>query len=180
MKKETWNNIKNYEGLYEVSNTGRVRSVKRSITHKNGKIRVYPSKEKSTEINNCGYPRTGLSKDGKQIKYFIHRIVAEAFIPNPDNLKQVNHKDGNKLNNDVSNLEWVSQVRNIQHSIDIGLRKVTGSDNSQSKLTEVDVVRIKRMIILGETLTRISELYEVSVSVISRIKLGKSWKHVND
>lgn len=100
---EIWKDIKGYEGLYQISNLGRVKSLK------TGKIRKQcydKDRYLKIELSN---------KTQKSLK--IHRLVAQAFIPNPLNLPQVNHKDGNKLNNNVNNLEWVSPSENTRHRI---------------------------------------------------------------
>lgn len=102
---EVWKPIRGYEGLYEVSNYGRVKSFK---WNSNGKI-LSPAK------NNKGYYFVSLSKDGKAKGHTIHRLVAEAFIQNPSNLPQVNHKDEDKRNNHVTNLEWCTPGYNITY-----------------------------------------------------------------
>lgn len=99
---ETFLSVPGYEGLYEVSNLGNVKSLrsgrlmKRSLSH-------------------FGYEMTTLSKDGKQKTYLIHRLVALAFIPNPDNLEEINHKDEVKTNNSVENLEWCTRKYNLNY-----------------------------------------------------------------
>lgn len=110
---EVWKDIEGFEGKYQVSNMGNVRSFSR---WKNGNI-LKPG------TNGSGYFYVQLVKDGRKnvIVRVIHRLVAIAFIENPDNLPEVNHIDGNKKNNNVENLEWVSRERNIQHAFDIGL-----------------------------------------------------------
>lgn len=102
---EIWKDIKDFIGLYQVSNFGRVKSLKW------GKERILkPRKLK------CGYFAVILYKDGVTKSYFIHRLVAQAFLPNPNNLPQVNHKNENKTDNRVENLEWCDQKYNCQYS----------------------------------------------------------------
>ena len=111
--KEIWKDIKDYEGLYQVSNLSRVRSLERWEMLKNGYSRYRKGRILKTHIDKYGYERVMLYKDGKQKLKQVHRLVAEAFLPNPDNLPQVNHKDENPLNNVVSNLEWCNSKYNI-------------------------------------------------------------------
>ena len=101
MKKELWKDIKDYEGHYQVSNLSRVKSIKF------GKERIL-----KPVTDRHGYLLVGLWKNNKQKTYKVHRLVAEAFIPNPYNLPQVNHKDENPLNNNVNNLEWCNSKYN--------------------------------------------------------------------
>lgn len=115
---EIWKDIKGYEGLYQVSNLGRVKSVERITKRFNGhKICEYNEKEKILKhnLNKKSYATIGLCKDGKERKYKVHRLVAETFIPNPDNLPQINHKDENKLNNNVNNLEFCTNIYNANY-----------------------------------------------------------------
>ena len=107
MNKEIWKDISGYEGLYQVSNLGRVKSLENRSNHKKEKILA-------SHIRNQYYGVT-LYKDSHYKNYTIHRLVAEAFIPNPDNLPEVNHKDENKLNNYVDNLEWCNKKYNINY-----------------------------------------------------------------
>lgn len=123
--KEVWRPVKNFEGLYEVSNLGRIKSLGRTIQKFNGYSYVtvtYPPKFlKRTREE--GYAQVTLSRDGKTRKHMLHRVVAEAFIPNPDNKPEVNHDDGNKQNCCVSNLYWCTHKENMQHAYSTGLRK---------------------------------------------------------
>lgn len=114
---EVWKDISGYEGMYQVSNQGRVKSLARLTHFKNGKK---PRQEKERVLkpvkHQKGYLKAQLRKNDKLKSYFIHRLVAEAFIPNPLGKEQVNHKDGDKSNNFTDNLEWTTQSENLKHS----------------------------------------------------------------
>lgn len=113
MKEEIWNPVIGYENLYEISNQGNIRSLGKFVNSKHGGKRWIPGRIMKTWICN-NYETVGLYKSGKQHFIAIHILVAKAFIPNPDNLPCVNHKDENKLNNHVDNLEWCTyQYNNI-------------------------------------------------------------------
>lgn len=119
--KEEFRNIVGYEGLYQVSNLGNIKSLERTKTN-HSKYQLVNGRILKSSINHKGYVYVILYKNNKQKGYLVHRLVAEAFIPNPENKPQVNHIDGNKLNNHVSNLEWVSQQENMQHALSNGLK----------------------------------------------------------
>jgi len=118
---EEWKAIEGYEGLYEVSNLGRVKSLVSWNGHRyiNRKKILNPYKQQASK----NYYRSvvKLNKDGKKKDFKVHRIVAKAFIPNPQNKPIINHLDGNPLNNRVDNLEWCTQQENITHSIETEL-----------------------------------------------------------
>lgn len=116
---EEWRDIDGYEDLYQVSNMGRVLSLKFNHTENNPKI-LKP-------IELLGYLVVNLYKDGKMKSFKIHRLVAKAFIPNPDNLPEVNHKDENKFNNVVDNLEWCTTKYNINYGTAISRSSKTRS-----------------------------------------------------
>lgn len=99
---EIWTDIANYEGLYQVSNTGKVKSLKRGIIMK-------------PETTRLGYKRVQLSKEGRYKHFFIHQLVARAFIPNPHGYPFINHKDENPSNNNLDNLEWCTQRYNLKY-----------------------------------------------------------------
>lgn len=117
---EEWRPVVGYEGLYEISNLGRVKSVERDIdvTDRYGHSYKYHVKEKIMKQGrrNDGYADVSLSSHGVTTLHCVHRLLAEAWIPNPYNLQYVNHKDLNKTNNSISNLEWVSNSENMRHA----------------------------------------------------------------
>ncbi len=114
---EVWKPIEGYEGLYEVSNLGRVKSLEKLIERPAGNNFIRSEFVMKTWAKDAGYPTVSLTKDKKRKLHMVHRLVAEAFIPNPDNKEEVNHKDYNKKNNNVSNLEWMTRKENIDYSV---------------------------------------------------------------
>ena len=115
IEKEIWKDIEGYEGCYQVSNLGRVRSVDRTITRKDGVTVNVKGRVLSTPPNQDGYPHVNLHKDGQGNSQKVHRLVAKAFIPNPQKNKEINHIDENKANNDIENLEWCTRKHNMNH-----------------------------------------------------------------
>ena len=117
---EIWLPIRGYEGLYEVSHLGRVRSVNREMIDSNGFKRTYKGRFLSLSAGANGYENIRLSRDGVGKNHSVHRLVAEAFVANPEGKAQVNHKDRNPLNNDFTNLEWVTHQENADHAVETG------------------------------------------------------------
>jgi hypothetical protein len=170
---EIWKPVVGYEGLYEVSNLGNVRSVDkvdRQGQKKHGRVR-------KLLLNQVGYLYVGISVENKKANLTVHRLVARAFIPNPDNKPQVNHIDGNKTNNIVSNLEWVTVAENTQHAYTTKLNKYKGENSHLAKLTEKQVIEIYDRLQNGEYQYRLAEEYGVNKTTISNIYCQKSWWH---
>lgn len=117
---EEWRDIEGYEGLYMISNLGRVKS----LVGWNGSKYIDRVKILKPSMTTTGYWKIELSKDKKKKSKKIHRLIAKAFIPNTNNKPQINHIDGNPLNNNIDNLEWTTQKENVDHAIKVGLKKV--------------------------------------------------------
>ena len=134
-----------------------------------------------TRLDRYGYEVVTLHVGGKALTRKIHRLVAIAFIPNPDGLETVNHIDGIKTNNTVNNLEWKSVADNHTHAFKIGLHTIGENRKAgrKVKLNNSSVKEIKALIKEGYSNTEIGRLYGVSCGCIYSIRVGKSWKHIN-
>ena len=160
-----WISVKNYEGLYEVSNLGRVRSF-----HRNGE------KILRNNIRPDGRCSVQLYKDGSNSRLFVHRLVAEAFLPNLECKPEVNHKDLMSTNNRLDNLEWVTKQENQEHA-NLNEAQYRGQESHNTELTEKDVFEIYTRIDNRETLGSISKDYPIGYQGLYRIKRGMTWKH---
>lgn len=125
MEKEIWKDVFGLEGLYKVSSLKRIKSLDRFVNHKNGHTKKITGRIKKQWVSHYGYMVVSLYNGNKVCASFVHRIYAQAFIKNPGNLPCINHKDGNKLNNDRSNLEWCTYRENLIHARKTGLVSVT-------------------------------------------------------
>ena len=148
--KEIWRDIEGYKGKYQVSNTGKVKSLERMKWNGKGYQKI-PEKILEGVDDGHGYLHVNLCKDGKETSCKVHRLIAQAFLPNPNNLPEVNDKDEDKTNNCVENLEWCSRQYNIDYSLSkavIGIDKVSGlilefpSTMEASRQTGIDHRRI--------------------------------------
>ena len=162
---EKFKQIKGYEN-YLISDQGRVYS-------------YYTKKFLKPHKNTCGYLFVVLYKNGVCKNYRIHRLVALTFIPNPENKRTVNHIDGCKINNHVSNLEWCTNKENIRHAMDTGLRDNKGSKHYRAKLLEKEVLEIRRIFATGEyTKAALGRMFGVTRMLISYIVRRKNWVHI--
>lgn len=161
---EIWRSINDYGNFYEVSNLGRVRSFKRR------KLKILKER-----ISPNGYRFVAFQIDGKKILQTVHRLVAQAFIPNPGNKPEVNHIDGNKANNRVENLEWVTRSENTQHALATGLIK-SGENHYNARLTN-EQARFVRENPDNLSITQLAESFNVSREFISDVQLGKTYRN---
>jgi hypothetical protein len=166
---EEWRPVVGFEGAYEISNMGRLKSLPR--------LRPHPSGTGVYHIRGCirklsagtgGYITAGLYAFGGSRNALVHVLVAEAFVPNPDNLPEVNHKDKVRTNNTPDNLEWITRVNNVTR----------GEECGPHKLTTGQVLEIRARLATGVKQTILAEIYGVDPSAISNIKRRRNWKHI--
>lgn len=178
---EIWKDVNGYSGLYQVSNLGRVRSVDRMITYSDGRNFKYKQKilnwNIGTKSRRC---YVHLYQNSKRKGMLIHRLVAIAFLENPLNLPEINHIDGNTLNNQVSNLEWISHLDNMQHGFRTGLINNTGVLHGNNKYTEDQILKVIGLIKEGSTSIQIEKLTNVKAATVNAIRKGSQWRHLND
>lgn len=170
---ETWRDIEGYEGIYQVSDLGAVRSLNRvdAAGHRlKGKARKLTS-------DKYGYFIVGLTLEGVMKYKKVHRLVAQAFVPNPDNKSQVNHINGVKTDNDPSNLEWCTTQENTAHAKDAGLLR-KGEGVSTAKLTADDVQHIRWLAAEGVKHSVLAREWAVTQTNVRHIVDGRSWRHV--
>jgi hypothetical protein len=177
---EDWKDIAGWEGLYAVSSNGRIKSYDRLVTELNGKTRTH--KGRLVTLKKTGrYHGVSLFLHGVGQRYYAHRLVAEAFIPNPDGRPEVNHKDGNKFNNCVLNLEWATRSENAKHAFAMGLMEPPparkGESQHSAKLTEHDVNQIRKTFKPGMG-RLLAQKYGVTPPSIYGVINGRTWQHV--
>lgn len=182
---EVWKDIEGYEGLYQVSSLGKVRSLNRKVRHSSGNsMRVLVGKEILTFNAGAGYLCVSLCKKGTIVRKYVHHLVSAAFLETQNNKKEINHKNGIKTDNKVENLEWCTHGENQKHSWKTGLRKKLtwgkrGEKNYNSKLTKEQVLEIREKYVPKKySLRRLAREYGVSNSQITRIIDQTSWRHI--
>lgn len=166
--------IEGFEDKFAVTRDGRIWSCPRTYIDKWGNTRHVLGSWRKTYPNRYGYVVVPL----EHFPHQVHRLVAKAYLPNPDSLDTVNHKDGDKLNNDVSNLEWLSRGDNTRHSFAAGLQTVQrGGEGAWSKLTKRDVLAIRRLLVTHSQ-RAVAKRFGVSQAAIAAIATRRSWSHV--
>lgn len=167
------------EPLYQAHPTGKIRSKRRVINTRNkwnSYQRVSPSRELVLNKASNGYLVVSLAAEGKKRQGCVHRLIAKTFIPNPKNKPCVNHKDSNRCNNNVDNLEWVSHKENTQHAITVGRLTVAGAKSASSKVTPELYEKMLRLRREGLFLREIAEKVGLHLCTVSRaFKRGKSF-----
>lgn len=167
---EIWKPIIHFEGLYSVSNLGRIMSLDRYVG-----LRKLHKKERILRpaVDECGYLRVALSKDNRLKSFRVHRLVATSFIPNPENKPDVNHIDANKLNNSVTNLEWNTEKENVVHAFRNNLYPIKRglSHHNAKRVAQID--NSGNIITLFESANEAGTVFGISSSLVSRVCSGQ-------
>ena len=162
VKGEKWKKI---DETYSISSLGRVRNDLTQVIRK-------------TTFNKYGYERVTLKNNQSRS---IHRLVAEAFISNPDNLPEVNHKDGVKANNAKTNLEWCTEADNLKHAEELGLRNTLGENSPKAKMTEQQAISVCELLDAGKSSMDIVGQVgsPLTKTMVDKIRSGLRWKHIS-
>lgn len=188
---EIWKDVPNYEGLYQVSNLGRVKSLDREFLDKKGKLFRRKGAMITLVENEYGYLAVRLNKNNTRKEFKVHRLVLMTFSPcdNMENL-EVNHKDFNRKNNSLNNLEWLTHKENLNYSKANYANVFIGSKNPKATFTEEQIKTIREMYQMGWSISQIVyELYQIDRKTdlrlyknlhgkISDIVNYRTWKHI--
>ena len=173
---EEWKDIKDYENLYQVSNLGRVKSLKREIIYSDGRKHTYKEKILKPRKNKYGYLVVCLCNNGNRKEFFVHRLVALAFIPNPDNKPHIDHIDTNPLNNVYTNLHWVTPKENNnneltkQHVSEAMKGKKISEETKEKRRKKIYCVELDKVF---NSIKEASEELGIFATTISAVCKGK-------
>ena len=175
MNNEIWKDIKDYEGLYQCSSLGKVRSLDRYVEEHSGKKQFRKGQIIKPKLNKNGYLQLALNKNAKRKMKYVHILVAETFLENNEKLKTVNHKDGNKLNNNIDNLEWSSYSENNQHAYN-ELHRPAAREGAKPKVVYI-IDTYNNSVQQFNSITEATENIGLSHTQINRyIHSNKKWK----
>lgn len=181
MQEERWLPVVGFQGLYAVSDLGRVKSLARTAAVSGGGQRPIRERILKTATDRGGYLKVCLCNDSVQEHPFVHHLVLKAFIgPRPVGM-QCCHFDGNRANNRLTNLRWDTHRANMDDRSRHGTQpKLVGERNGMSKLTHAKVQEIREQLAAGQSLQKIASASGVSKSTVFKIRTGKTWKHVSE
>lgn len=177
--KEIWKDImiEGFEDCYEISSLGVVKSKNKTMLYKGKYERNWTGRIRKQFNNHRGYPMVLLSKDGYKKTIPTHILLAKTFLDNPENKKEVNHKDGNKENNSISNLEWCTRQENMNHSINVLGKHHAGESHYNANLSVKIVLEMRRLFDTGKyTKTEIGRMFNVGKDHAINIINNKCWK----
>lgn len=178
--REIWKDIPGFEGCYQASNSGKIKSKKRTVTYSTGKTQIYPSVVLIPGVTESGYYSVTLCKDTRRFTKRVCRLIGLTFIPNPENKPQINHKDGDKKNDAVSNLEWSTGSENQLHRYRVLKKGVpVGEKHANSKVNNSSVKKIRQMHSTGLYSQRaIGDKFGISQPTVWEIVNNKIWTHI--
>lgn len=171
--------IPGYEGLYQAGEDGKIYSVERWVSHSKSGRQFVPGAQRVLSLHETGYLVVRLSCNGVARTHRVHRLIAKAFIENPSCEVFVNHKNGVKTDNAVTNLEWCSPKENTNHAISTGLFSVSGVSNPSAKLSKSDILNMAELVESGEKLKDIAIAFGVNRNTVSKAldrEFGFSWR----
>lgn len=178
---ESWKSIPGYEGIYEISDLGNIRSIKLYRTDKNGKTYRLPAKILKPLLGTDNYHFVCLYKGGEAKQLRVHRLVLTAFVGSPPEGYYANHLDGNRINNKLCNLKWASPAENNLHAYSVLGRapvSLPGEKNGFAKLTPNDIKLARQMREQKHTFQSIANKFGISKSHAKRIVDGLAWSHI--
>jgi hypothetical protein len=180
MLREEWNDIIGFDGFYQASNLGQIRSCNRTVTYVDGRKRFCGGQVLKPYLNPRGYLAVCLHKDQKNKVCTVHELVMLAFIGVRPKAFDINHIDGVKTNNYLSNLEYCSKSDNVRHSFAMGLQvNPRGEKHNRAKLSEYQILEIRRLYAAGEVnQVQIASIYDVTKNNINSIVNRKTWRHL--
>jgi hypothetical protein len=177
-KEEIWRDIPNYEGYYQVSNKGNVRSLNRTV-QRQGVVPCFVKGKTLVFLNRLGYFDVSISFNGLVKRVSVHRLVAIAFLDNPLNKPFINHINGRRNDNRVKNLEWCTAKENSEHAVKIGLMKRKGEYHPLSKLNNELVLKIREMASEGISCHKIADTLKIPYNCnIGQVIKRTRWKHI--
>jgi hypothetical protein len=172
---ETWKPIREYDGFYEASSLGRIRSVDRDVVYSNGKNRRFPGKILKPTKDRDGYEMVTLSKSNRHKTKHVHRLVAEAFLGPCQDDMQCAHNDGNPSNNRIENIRWATPSENQRDRLEHGT-SLRGESHPDARLSEMDVLLVRHWLKKDKySLRQIADAFDMSIGAIFNIKAGRSW-----
>ena len=176
---EQWKDIPGYAGLYQVSNMGNVKSLDRRVDNGQGGTNIVQERILKPICSTNGYAHVSPSRNGKVKNCLVHRLVLMTFNRMPEDGEGCNHINGVKDDNRIENLEWTTQLENIRHAIDVLGKDTKGEGNGHSKLTEADVLEIRKLHATGRYLQReLGKMFGVDKTTIGCMVRRDTWTHI--
>lgn len=175
---EIWKDIPGYIGEYQASSIGNIRSIDRLVKHNYGGLKIVQGRTLKQSTQRNGYLATAVCSHGIEKRVLVHRLIAGAFYGKNDLV--VNHKDGNKKNNNIDNLEYCTVSYNIKHSFKLGMSCIDGERHPSAKFTNENALIIRKWANNAEPLLVLAKEYGVAVTTISNIKNGRTYSKFKD